>query len=62
MLVSVSRDNRAELEQTRTAAARCLDLARATLARVTRSTDVLAAAVAEAEKSLAVPAPGPEKK
>ena len=56
MEASVSQDKRAELEQTRGATTRCVELARATLARVKRSTDALAAAVASAEKALATPA------
>jgi len=55
MEASVIQDKRAELEQTRVATARCLDLARATLARVKRSTDALAAAIASAEQALAAP-------
>ena len=55
MEASVTQDKRAELEQTRSATARCLDLARATLARVKRSTDALAAAIASAEQALAAP-------
>ena len=55
MEASVIQDKRAELEQTRVATARCLDLARATLTRVKRSTDALAAAIASAEQALAAP-------
>jgi hypothetical protein len=55
MEASVIQDKRAELEQTRVATARCLDLARATLTRVKRSTDALAAAIAIAEQALAAP-------
>lgn len=52
MQISVSRDNRAQLAVVRPAAARCLELARSTLRRVRRSSEVLAAALEAAEKAL----------
>ena len=56
MLASATQDARAQLSQARDATARCLDVARATLVRVRRSTDAFAAAIGEAEKALALPA------
>jgi hypothetical protein len=52
MQVASSRDNRAQLAEVREAAARCLELARSTLRRVSRSTDALAQALDAAEKAL----------
>jgi len=56
MEASATRDNRAQLGQSRDAAARCVDLARKTLARVKRSTDALGRAIDAAENALP-PAP-----
>lgn len=57
MEASATRESRAQLGQTRDAAARCVDLARKTLARVTRSTGALGRAIDAAEGALpAVPA------
>ena len=52
MEASVTRDNRAQLGQSRDAAERCVDLARKTLARVKRSTDALGRAIDAAENAL----------
>ncbi len=52
MEVAATRDYRAQLDQARTNAARCVDLARATLARVRRSTDALGRAIDGAESAL----------
>jgi hypothetical protein len=52
MQVAAVRDNRAQLEQARAAAGRCVDLARATLARVQRSTDALGRAIDAADQAL----------
>lgn len=60
MEVAATRDNRAALGQARDAAARCVNLARKTLARVKRSTDALGQAIDAAEKALPpVPAASP---
>ena len=58
MEASATRDNRAQLGQARDAAARCVDLARKTLARVKRSTDALGRAIDAAEDALP-PGPAP---
>ena len=58
MEASATRDNRAQLGQSRDAAARCVDLARKTLARVKRSTDALGRAIDAAENALP-PGPAP---
>ncbi len=52
MEASATRDNRAQLGQARDAAARCVDLARKTLARVRRSTEALGRAIDAAESAL----------
>ena len=60
MEASATRDNRAQLGQARDAAARCVDLARKTLARVKRSTEALGRAIDAAEATLPpVPAAEP---
>lgn len=60
MEASAARDNRAQLGQARDAAARCVDLARKTLARVKRSTEALGRAIDAAEVALPpVPAAEP---
>ena len=60
MEASATRDSRAQLGQTRDAAAKCVDLARKTLARVKRSTEALGRAIDAAEAALPpVPAAAP---
>ena len=60
MEASATRDSRAQLAQTRDAAAKCVDLARKTLARVKQSTEALGRAIDAAEAALPpVPAAAP---
>ncbi len=56
MEVAATRGDRAQLGQARAAATRCLDLGKATLVRVKRSTDDLAREVTAVEEALAATA------